>query len=111
MLIHTHSQVLHIYHPKEWLRLYAQPPSSSPISTRDSNHTSEQRLAALHKRDVDISLFWSLSQISTPPDHDWYNNEAIRQGEIYKYYFHKSQGEGQYIYIIEDGIWPDHEVN
>src|SRR5436190_18978714 len=112
MLIHTLSQILDAYQPQEWIDII-----NASIATRDSNHTSEQRLAALHKRDVEFnSRFWALSQISTPPFYDWYNNEDIRQegviqGIIYKYYFHSSRGEDQYIYIVEDGIWPDHPVN
>ena len=86
----------------------------------DSNHTSEQKLAALHKRDVRFSSFWALSQISTPPNFEWSSNDDIREeifangvseGATYKYYYHSSQGEGQYIYLIEDGIWANHPVS
>ena|SRR5436190_4772427 len=48
MLIHTLSQILHIYQPEAWLREHY--PDNSAISTRDSNHTSKQRLDALHKQ-------------------------------------------------------------
>src|SRR5438552_17275057 len=107
MLIHTLSQILCVYQPQDTL----PSTSNAPTPKRDSNHTSEQRLAGLHKRDVQKSEFWALSQISTPPNFDWYNDLSIQKGIFYYYYFHSSQGEEQYIYLLEDGIWPNHPVN
>ena len=96
MLIHTLEQILDIYQPEEYIPIDPAT-DSSLIGTRDSNRTSEQRLAALHKREVEFSSgFWALSHISTPPFYDWYHDKDIREEKIsdhgvvediiYKYY-------------------------
>lgn len=71
----------------------------------------------LVKRENQKSNFWELSEVSTPRKGDWYNDERIRvqnpttQQIDYNFYYDRSSGEGQYIYVAEDGIWEDHPVS
>jgi hypothetical protein len=71
----------------------------------------------ISKRDQQTTSFWELSQISTPREgFDWYKDERIRghdrntNGVGYNYFYHESSGEGQYIYVVENGIWENHPV-
>ena len=129
MLTSTLSQIAYSYHPETWnKKVYGEGTVANPRikrrvsrkvpATHDSNHTSEQRPIPLRKRDVQLSDSWKLSQISTLPFQNWLTDKNIQEQSLvdgvekteYKYYFHSSQGVGQFIYIIEDGIWPDHPV-
>jgi subtilisin family serine protease len=70
--------------------------------------------AAIDKRDRQRSMYWELSQISTPNRGDWYGDQRIRipgqspNGDRYNYYYDGSSGEGQYVYLVEDAIWENH---
>jgi hypothetical protein len=52
--------------------------------------------------------------VSTPKKGDWYGDQRIRvprqngNRTDYNYYHHESAGAGQYVYIVEDGIWESH---
>ncbi|KAK4040087.1 pectate lyase superfamily protein-domain-containing protein [Parachaetomium inaequale] len=62
------------------------------------------------KRDEESTDFWELSQISAPNGADWYGNQRIRHPatNTYSYFYHESSGAGQYVYVVEDGIWDTH---
>jgi len=69
----------------------------------------------IDKRDLEASRFWELSQISTPKGKDWYSDPNFRDARdpnqvIFRYFYDGSSGEGQYIYVAEDGILEDHPV-
>lgn len=61
--------------------------------------------------------YWELSQISTPPGMQWYRNPRFhwlaesQRMHVYNHYQHESSGAGQYVYILEDGIWDDHQAS
>ena len=63
------------------------------------------------------SNFWELSQVSTPKKGDWFDDKRIRAPNPttkkidYTYYYDASSGEGQYVYISEDGIYDGHPVS
>ena len=127
----TLSQISYIYHPRSWnkdiievMDLLNNPGTKRRVSknvpaTHNSSHTLEQRPTPFRKRDVKLSYSWKLSQISTPKSFNWLTDRNIQRQILvegvetteYKYYFHSSEGFGQYIYFVEDGIWPGHQVN
>ena len=130
----TFSQILTIYHPKTWNRqmdrqdidamINVDPGIKRRVSRKvpamhDSNHASGEWPTPFRKRDLELSYNWSLSQISTPQSYNWLTDGNIQEQvsvngvalQQYKYYFHSSEGFGQYIYIVEDGIWANHPVN
>jgi hypothetical protein len=72
----------------------------------------DENPAVVNKRDMQMTNFWELSQVSTPRGENWYASQKIRvdQGPQYRFYYDGSSGEGQYVYIVEDGILDTHEV-
>ncbi|KAG7289223.1 hypothetical protein NEMBOFW57_005588 [Staphylotrichum longicolle] len=105
-------QVRWAYHYEPYnlnvIRSKDRPPpddDSAQIYFRDLNGS------VVDKRDSWRSNYWELSQISTPRGTDWYaavdyNKKDWDQSKVnFYYYLYGSGGEGQYIYVAEDGIW------
>ncbi|KAK1832080.1 pectate lyase superfamily protein-domain-containing protein [Podospora conica] len=55
-----------------------------------------------------LSEYWELSQISAPRGYNWMDPIFQSDGS-YKYYYHDSAGEGQYIYAVEESIYLTHD--
>ena len=71
----------------------------------------------INKRAKSSSDFWELSQVSTPNTTNWYLDGRARDIAVtssgfllvdYVYSYHESAGEGQYVYLLEEGIWDRH---
>src|SRR5690348_3417354 len=55
---------------------------------------------------------WELSLMSVPPGEEWRSEEYTEDGEAgYKYTAQTSFGEGQVIYVIEQGLDRSHTVS
>jgi hypothetical protein len=72
-------------------------------------------LGNIAKRALQFGPYWELSQVSAPRGADWYGDSTIRDvdltgklGTDYGYYYHESAGEGQYIYVVEEGFDDTH---
>lgn len=99
--------------------------NSNGRSTSENPNNGTESLTKRNNRAVQKSKFiWELSQISTPKKGDWYDDnrirETVKKDEVngiredfiyYDYYYDTSSGEGQYIYLAEDGIWDSHPVS
>jgi hypothetical protein len=76
----------------------------------------ERNGTIIGKRALQQNQARELSQISTPKNGDWYSDQRIRVVDpntnqvYYNYFYHESSGAGQYVYVVEDGIWQNHEV-
>jgi hypothetical protein len=108
------------YHYETWQRNNPIPeePREVPEETREEgdalvceNFVLSSR-TVIAKREEESGPFWELSQISTPKGVDWYQDQRIRHPATitYSYYHHESSGAGQYVYVVEDGIWDTHPV-
>lgn len=71
---------------------------------------NQSRSGLLSKRATESqsSAYWELSQMSSPRGHDWMDPN-IQSGGSYKYYYHESAGEGQYIYAVEESFYLIHD--
>ncbi|KAK8085671.1 alpha glucanase protein [Apiospora hydei] len=75
----------------------------------DEEHAANSTFTQLHKRVTrQNERGWATSQISAPPAADWYNTEeyVIQDGgsHQYKYWYHESAGQGQYVYVLEQAF-------
>lgn len=69
---------------------------------------SESGLLSKRATESQSSAYWELSQMSSPRGHDWMDPN-IQSGGSYKYYYHDSAGEGQYIYAVEESLYLTHD--
>lgn len=69
---------------------------------------SESGLLSKRATESQSSAYWELSQMSSPRGHDWMDPN-IQSGGSYKYYYHDSAGEGQYIYVVEESLYLTHD--
>ena len=112
--LETKDEVDFAYYYEDYLLFGEAPPE--PPENDPAPGSSDLGFQTINKRANSPSVFWELSQISTPKGVDWYRDFRIRDPDVsspdaavdYVYYYHESAGEGQYVYIVEDGIWDKH---
>ncbi len=79
-----------------------------------SNETESRRVWK-RATQTQQSIYWELSQISSPKDQSWMQasiQEPTQGGDTnYKYHYHDSAGLGQYIYAVETSLYLTHDVS
>lgn len=76
-------------------------------STNDSSSSPFEKRADLEPQ---RSPYWELSQVSTPRDVSWLD-QRVQEGNDYKYWYHPSAGEGQYVYALESSVYLTHDAS
>ncbi|ETS74683.1 hypothetical protein PFICI_13167 [Pestalotiopsis fici W106-1] len=82
-------------------------PQSASASVARRNSAFNESLE-LEKRADETNGYWELSQVCLPPNVDWEDSAELPDGPFLAYY-DTSFGEGQTIYVVEDGFSDDEE--